>query len=76
MPDACPSCGVEGKLAPVGPGIERLAEEAEATFPEAKIAMLSSDLFGSARALKAKIEGDRRGGCRPHYRHAAGGQRT
>ncbi len=56
MPEACPSCGVEGKLAPVGPGIERLAEEAEATFPEAKIAMLSSDLFGSARALKAKIE--------------------
>jgi len=56
MPDTCPSCGVEGKLAPVGPGIERLAEEAEATFPEAKIAMLSSDLFGSARALKAKIE--------------------
>ncbi len=56
MPEACPSCGVEGKLAPVGPGIERLAEEAEAAFPEAKIAMLSSDLFGSARALKAKIE--------------------
>ncbi len=56
MPEACPSCGVEGKLAPVGPGIERLAEEAEATFPQAKIAMLSSDLFGSARALKAKIE--------------------
>ncbi|RBW52997.1 primosomal protein N' [Ruegeria sp. A3M17] len=56
MPEECPSCGVEGKLAPVGPGIERLAEEAEATFPDAKIAMLSSDLFGSARALKAKIE--------------------
>ncbi|WP_170438274.1 primosomal protein N' [Ruegeria arenilitoris] len=56
MPEACPACGVEGKLAPVGPGIERLAEEAEATFPDARIAMLSSDLFGSARALKAKIE--------------------
>nr|WP_170595617.1 primosomal protein N' [Ruegeria arenilitoris] len=56
MPEACPACGVEGKLAPVGPGIERLAEEAEATFPDACIAMLSSDLFGSARALKAKIE--------------------
>ncbi|WP_299890987.1 primosomal protein N' [uncultured Ruegeria sp.] len=56
MPEACPSCGVEGKMAPVGPGIERLAEEAEATFPDAKVAMLSSDLFGSARALKAKIE--------------------
>ncbi|WP_170473723.1 primosomal protein N' [Ruegeria arenilitoris] len=56
MPEACPSCGVEGKLAPVGPGIERLAEEAEATFPDAEIEMLSSDLFGSARSLKAKIE--------------------
>ncbi|SHE88118.1 replication restart DNA helicase PriA [Ruegeria intermedia] len=56
MPEACPACGVEGKLAPVGPGIERLAEEAEATFPDTRIAMLSSDLFGSARALKAKIE--------------------
>lgn len=56
MPDACPSCEVEGKLAPVGPGIERLAEEALVAFPDAKIATLSSDMFGSARALKAKIE--------------------
>jgi len=56
MPEACPSCGVEGKLAAVGPGIERLAEEAEAAFPDATIVTLSSDMFGSARALKAKIE--------------------
>ncbi len=56
MPVECPSCGVEGKLAPVGPGIERLAEEVTASFPDARTAMLSSDLFGSARALKAKIE--------------------
>ncbi len=56
MPDACPSCEVEGKLAPVGPGIERLAEEALGAFPDANIVTLSSDMFGSARALKAKIE--------------------
>ena len=56
VPTECPSCGVEGKMAPVGPGIERLAEEAAALFPEARIAVLSSDLFGSARALKARIE--------------------
>lgn len=56
VPDACPSCEVEGKMAPVGPGIERLAEEATGLFPEARIAVLSSDLFGSARALKARIE--------------------
>ena len=55
MPEACPSCGVEGKMAAVGPGVERLAEEAAALFPEAKQAVLSSDLFGSARALKVRI---------------------
>lgn len=56
MPEACPSCGVEGKLAPVGPGIERLAEEATALWPDARIAALSSDLFTTARALKQRIE--------------------
>jgi primosomal protein N' (replication factor Y) len=55
IPTACPSCGVEGRLAPVGPGVERLAEEVAETFPNARIAVLSSDLFGSARALKARI---------------------
>ena len=44
MPKACPQCGVEGKLVPCGPGIERLAEEAAQRFPEARIAILSSDL--------------------------------
>lgn len=63
MPEACPSCGVEGKLAAVGPGVERLAEEAAALFPEARIATLSSDLFGSARALKAQIEEIAEGGA-------------
>ncbi|WP_278921372.1 primosomal protein N' [Pseudophaeobacter profundi] len=56
IPEVCPSCQVEGKMAPVGPGIERLGEEAAALFPQARIAVLSSDLFGSARALKARIE--------------------
>jgi primosomal protein N' (replication factor Y) len=55
MPAACPSCGVEGRLAPVGPGVERLAEEVALRFPEARVAVLSSDLFGTARALKDKI---------------------
>jgi primosomal protein N' (replication factor Y) len=56
MPEKCPSCGVEGRLAPVGPGVERLAEEVAELFPEARVKVLSSDLFGSARALKAEIE--------------------
>ncbi len=56
MPTLCPSCGAEDRLAPVGPGVERLAEEAAALFPDARVVTLSSDLFGSARALKAEIE--------------------
>nr|WP_281352623.1 primosomal protein N' [Marivivens donghaensis] len=56
MPDTCPSCQAEGKLNPVGPGVERMAEEVTELFPEARVAVLSSDLFGSARALKEKIE--------------------
>ena len=55
MPDACPACHVEGRLAAVGPGVERLGEEAAALFPHARISTLSSDMFGSARALKAQI---------------------
>ncbi|RMD95068.1 MAG: primosomal protein N', partial [Alphaproteobacteria bacterium] len=55
IPAACPSCGAEGRLAPVGPGVERLAEEAAALWPEARIALLSSDRFASARALKEQI---------------------
>ncbi len=62
IPTACPSCGVEGKLAPIGPGVERIAEEVAARFPDAKATVLSSDLFHSARALKETIaqisEGD------------------
>ena len=56
MPEACPKCEVAGKLAPVGPGVERISEEVADLFPDANIAVLSSDLFGSARALKEKIQ--------------------
>jgi primosomal protein N' (replication factor Y) len=55
IPAVCPSCKAEGRMAPVGPGVERLAEEVAARFPEARVAVLSSDLFGSARALKEQI---------------------
>ncbi|WP_299369170.1 primosomal protein N' [uncultured Tateyamaria sp.] len=57
MPTTCPSCEAEDRMAPVGPGVERLGEEAVALFPDARVAVLSSDMYGSARALKAEIEG-------------------
>ncbi len=63
IPETCPACGVEGKLTALGPGVERIAEEAQALFPQARVAILSSDLFGSARALKAQIAEIAEGGC-------------
>ncbi len=63
MPKICPACGAEDRLAPVGPGVERLAEEVQAQFPTARVVVLSSDLYGSARALKAHIEAIAQGGA-------------
>lgn len=63
LPAACPSCKAEGRLAPVGPGVERLAEEVAERFAGARVAVLSSDLFASARALKDKITEIAQGGA-------------
>lgn len=63
MPTTCPSCDAEDRMAPVGPGVERLGEEAVELFPDARVAVLSSDMYGSARALKAEIETIAEGGA-------------
>jgi primosomal protein N' (replication factor Y) len=43
--------------------VERLAEETAALFPQARLAVLSSDLFGSARALKEAVADIAAGGA-------------
>ena len=63
MPSVCPHCEVEGKMSPVGPGVERMAEEVTELFPDARVVVLSSDLYGSARAMKAHIEEIAQGGA-------------
>ena len=60
LANTCPSCGAEGKMAAVGPGVERLAEEAGWRWPDARVAVLSSDLQGGAR-LKELLEAVARG---------------
>ncbi|MBE0414302.1 primosomal protein N' [Yoonia sp.] len=62
IPTKCPHCDAEGKLSAVGPGVERMGEEVAGLFPNARIAVLSSDLYGSARAMKAHIEDIAQGG--------------
>ncbi len=62
MPTVCPHCEAEDRLSAVGPGVERMGEEVAELFPQARIAVLSSDLYGSARAMKAHIEEIAEGG--------------
>jgi len=63
VPTACPKCKVEGKLAAIGPGVERVAEEVTAAFPDARVAILSSDQTDSTRALRDRIEDIANGGA-------------
>ncbi len=60
-PDLCPNCEAPDSLMACGPGIERLAEEAGALFPDARIMVLSSDLPGGAERLRAEFEAVARG---------------
>lgn len=55
-PDACPECGTLDHLVACGPGVERLAEEVVAKFPEARILVLSSDMMGGIRRLRLELE--------------------
>jgi primosomal protein N' (replication factor Y) len=54
-PPACPHCGAEGSLVAVGPGVERLQEEAASLFPNARTMVLSSDLITSIETMRAEL---------------------
>uniref|UniRef100_E6VJU9 Replication restart protein PriA n=1 Tax=Rhodopseudomonas palustris (strain DX-1) TaxID=652103 RepID=E6VJU9_RHOPX len=54
-PPACPHCGAEGSLVAVGPGVERLQEEAASLFPNARTMVLSSDLITSIETMRSEL---------------------
>lgn len=54
-PNACPECGTLDHLVACGPGVERIAEEVERHFPEARTLVLSSDL-GGVKRLRLELE--------------------
>lgn len=55
-PKTCPRCEAEDSLTPCGPGVERIAEEVRELFPDAGLALLSSDLVPNIAALKEVLE--------------------
>jgi len=56
LPRACPACGAEGSLVAVGPGVERITEEAAALFPDARQLVMASDTLVGAGAAMAAAE--------------------
>lgn len=46
-PRACPECDAEDSLVACGPGVERIADEVAALFPDAKTAIVTSDTIWS-----------------------------
>ena len=62
IPKTCPKCGAEDSFIACGPGVERVEEEFRAAFPNARVAVASSDtLFGPAQtqaAIQAMAAGE------------------
>jgi primosomal protein N' (replication factor Y) (superfamily II helicase) len=54
-PPACPHCGAQDTLVAVGPGVERLQEEAASLFPNARTMVLSSDLISSIETMRSEL---------------------
>ena len=55
LPEKCPKCGEADSLVACGPGVERVAEEVSERFPEARVALLSSDLIPGLVEMRAAI---------------------
>ncbi len=60
-PETCPACGEAETLTPCGPGVERVAEEAERLFPDARRLILSSDTAFGVDKLREELDAVARG---------------
>ena len=54
-PKACPHCHAADTLVSIGPGVERVEEEARSLFPDAEVAVFSSDTVVDAEAARRLI---------------------
>src|SRR5438445_515716 len=54
-PHICPHCAAEESLVAVGPGVERLQEEAASIFPNGRTIVLSSDLITSIETMRSEL---------------------
>ncbi len=61
IPPICPTCAAEHSLTPIGPGVERITEEAALLFPDSRTLVMASDTLPgphaaaeAARAISAR----------------------
>ncbi|MBV9331594.1 MAG: primosomal protein N' [Alphaproteobacteria bacterium] len=54
-PASCPQCSAEGSLMACGPGVERVAEEFASIFPDARVAIASSDTMHGPQEAQAAV---------------------
>lgn len=55
LPEKCPKCATADSMVACGPGVERVAEEVAERFPQARLALLSSDLIPGLTEMRAMI---------------------
>ena len=60
-PTACPACATADAMVALGPGVERIRDEAAMRFPQARISILSSDVMGAGERLAAELDAIERG---------------
>jgi primosomal protein N' (replication factor Y) (superfamily II helicase) len=56
LPLQCPHCQAADRFVAVGPGVERLEQEAAELFPGSRILVLSSDLVESVERLREELD--------------------
>lgn len=56
VPEECPECGEKDALVACGPGVERIADEVADLFPEARVAIATSDTLNSPERAAEFLE--------------------
>ena len=55
VPAKCPDCAAEQSFVPIGPGVERIAEEVAELFPAARTILMASDAITTAEQAEAAL---------------------
>lgn len=56
IPKKCPTCEQDETLVSCGPGVERIYEEAQQLFPEARMTMVTSDTLNNPKEFEALLQ--------------------